>query len=53
MSEECACTSDMPVCADTLLQKAEPVGIAESTALNVSLQTVDWMVSFLPNLHKN
>jgi len=41
MSEECACAADMPVCADTLLRRAEPGGMAESTALNVSLQTVD------------
>lgn len=40
-SEECTLTADMPVCADTLLREAEPAEIAESTALDVSFQTVD------------
>lgn len=52
-SVECTLTADMPVCADTLLREAEPAEIAESTALDVSFQTVDWMVSFIPNLYKN
>lgn len=45
-SEECAPTAEMAVCADTFLWEAEPAGRAESTAVNVSFQTVDWMVSF-------
>lgn len=52
-SEECTLAAEMPVCADASLREAEPAGRAESTALNVSFQTVAWMVSFIPNLYKN
>lgn len=52
-SEEYDLIAEMPVCADTFLWEAEPAGRAESTALNVSFQTIEWMVSFIPNLYKN